>query len=167
MSTNRITWHLRKHEWLAPCMRREHVPRAVVVAEEEKCYQTIRSQHVNAYITPPVKACSTESGYPNRRLPSGRQPFFNLQTQGPFGGVHPRLLQPCRRWFGRASLHSARRSLGHKESGHFTSLVLGAIQRSSGGYPRNVACDSATPNADMNGPYQISDDGVRGAAVAA
>ena len=110
MSTNQITRHLRERRSLLSCIRREHVPRAVVVAEEEKCYRSVWSQRLYAHVTPPVGACETESGYPNWCLRSWPQPIFHQHAQRPScGALHPRLLQPCRRRFGcpRRTWHGA------------------------------------------------------------
>jgi hypothetical protein len=101
---NPITRHLRKHVVSAPGLRREHTPRTVIVPEEKECNRTIRSHCLNAYITPPIRGCATESGYPNRRRRSWRQPFFNQRTQGLFCSGHPLLLQPRSRWFSHAPL---------------------------------------------------------------
>jgi hypothetical protein len=52
---NAITRHLRKHVFLPPGLRGEHAPRTVIVPEEKKSNRTVRSQCLNAYITPPIR----------------------------------------------------------------------------------------------------------------
>jgi hypothetical protein len=104
-------------------LRREHAPRTVAVSEEKHSDRAFRSQHLHPYIASLIQASTAVLGYAYRCRKNWRKPFLHQQTQGAFCGNHPFLLQRASRCQARAILHSALRSLEHKESDSFARYV--------------------------------------------